>query len=167
MRIELIPAIAGLLVALGGIAVVLDGSLREGAFIARERRRRQRAERNRVGEFLIGLGVVGLGVALIGRDVWAYTTVAVLVAAPLLVAGALMNWRYLFELFAFRGALRRSADQDAAEPAPAASVASRPRPVTHATPVAPRTPPPSPPPPSPDVDPAAPHTRERRGTPRG
>jgi drug/metabolite transporter (DMT)-like permease len=113
VRLELIPLILGVVVALVGVGLVADGwmpdrdELRDG-----ERRRRQRAERDRRGEILVGLGVLALAAALIGRDTWRYGNVAVLVGVALLAAGAVLNRRYLREVLTFRGAARRGRSPD-------------------------------------------------------
>ena len=108
MRLELLPLIVGALVALVGIGLVADALLPDDTFVAVERRRRARAERSPRGELLVGLGVLLMAAALLGRDVWAYGNVAVFAGTALILVGAVMNRRYLRELFAFRGPLRRS-----------------------------------------------------------
>jgi hypothetical protein len=108
MRIELIPLIVAAVVALVGLGLLADAWLPEDFYVTHERRRRRRAERHRVGEGLVGGGVLALAGALAGRDIWRYGTVAVLVGVVLVVAGAVLNWRYLRELLAFRGPARRA-----------------------------------------------------------
>ena len=58
MRIETIPLIIGLLVALVGLGLVADAWIPEDVPGFRERRRRQRTERHLGGEAAIGLGVL-------------------------------------------------------------------------------------------------------------
>jgi hypothetical protein len=107
MSIELVPLVLGALVALVGLGLVADGWLPDSAPRMAERRRRARAERNRGGEVLIGLGLLALAAALAGRDVWRFSTVAVLVGVALLVVGALRNRHYLIERLLHRGKARR------------------------------------------------------------
>ena len=109
MRAESIPLILGTLVALLGLGVIADAWLPERVLYHSERRRRARAERDLGGETAIGLGVLCMAAALIGRDTWRYGTVAVLVAAFLLLLGAWLNRSYLRERISNRGELRRGA----------------------------------------------------------
>ncbi|HET7458361.1 MAG TPA: hypothetical protein VFJ74_11975 [Gemmatimonadaceae bacterium] len=108
MRVEFLPVIFGALVALLGLALLVDAKLPDGTVVPVERRRRPRAERSRGGEAAIGLGTLGMAAALIGRDSWRYGTIAVILGTLLLLVGAWMNRRLLGELFSFRGAARRS-----------------------------------------------------------
>jgi hypothetical protein len=107
VRLEILPVIVGALVALVGLALVADGWITDAPARVAERRRHARAERHRGGEIAIGVGLVCAGAALVGRDGWRYGTVAVLVAAALVTAGAVLNVRFLAERLANRGALRR------------------------------------------------------------
>jgi hypothetical protein len=118
VRLELIPLIVGVLVALGGIALVADSRISDSEIRVAERRRRARTERDRAGEALIGVGIVALGAALIGRDAWAYGNVAVLVGVVCLAYGAIRNRQYLRELLFFRGAARRGRSADRPTDAP-------------------------------------------------
>jgi hypothetical protein len=107
MRLEQIPVLIGVVVAILGLGLVLDGQLPDGVVPSRERRRRARTERHRGGETLVGLGVISVAAALIGRDTWRFGTLAVLGGAVLLALGAWLNRDYLRELFLFRGPARR------------------------------------------------------------
>ena len=107
-RIEHIPIVLGILVAIIGAGLVADAWLPDGVVVPIERRRRARAERNLRGELLLGIGVIALGAALIGRDTWRYGTIAMFLGAALIVIGAVMNRRFLHERYAFRGEARRS-----------------------------------------------------------
>lgn len=107
MRIETIPLILGILVALLGIGIIFDAWTPEAMSVSRERRRRPRIDRHRNGEALIGLGVLALGAAFIGRDSWRYSVLVVIIGALFLVVGAALNARYVRELFVNRGPLRR------------------------------------------------------------
>ena len=60
MRLEQIPLLIGVLVAILGLGMVLDAQLPDRAMPSRERRRRDRAERHRGGEALVGLGKISL-----------------------------------------------------------------------------------------------------------
>lgn len=128
MRIETLPLILGVLVALLGIGIIFDAWTPDAASVSPERRRRPRIERHRNGEALIGLGVLALGAAFIGRDSWRYSVLVVIIGAVFLLVGAILNRRYLRELFVNRGALRRR-DPSTVEAAPA-DVAEAQRPIT-------------------------------------
>lgn len=108
MRLELLPVLFGVLVALLGGALVADAWLPDEILVPRERRRRPRAERDRLGEGAVGAGVLCMAAALIGRDQWAYGTLAVILGTVLLVIGVVRNRRYLRERVTFRGAARRA-----------------------------------------------------------
>ena len=58
MRLEQIPVLLGVLVAILGLGMVLDAQLPDG-MVRREQRRRERAERHRGGQTLVGLGILG------------------------------------------------------------------------------------------------------------
>jgi len=100
--------------------------------VTKERRRRPRVERHRNGEALIGFGVLALAAAFIGRDSWRYSVLVVIIGAVFLFVGAILNRRYLSELFVNRGPLRRR-DPATLESAPSdVGVADAPRPITPA-----------------------------------
>ena len=109
MRVETIPLVLGCLVALLGAGVIADAWLPERVLYHSERRRRARADRNLGGETSIGFGVLCMAAALIGRDTWAYSTVAVIAGTVLLICGAWLNRAYLRERISNRGELRRGA----------------------------------------------------------
>jgi len=113
MRLEQIPVLLGVLVAILGLGMVLDAQLPDGMVPSRERRRRERAERHRGGQTLVGLGILAVAAALIGRDTWRFGTVSVLVGVVLLAVGGSLNREYLRELFAFRGPARRGEKRSA------------------------------------------------------
>ena len=112
MRIEYLPVILGVIVALLGLALIGDAWLDDQVVIAEERRRRARTPRNRPGEALVGAGTTIFGMALIGRDTWRFATLAVLIGAPVLLIGVILNWRYLSELLTVRGPARRDPTTD-------------------------------------------------------
>ncbi|MBA3466102.1 MAG: hypothetical protein H0T21_01745 [Gemmatimonadaceae bacterium] len=107
MRVEQIPIILGVLVALIGLAFIYDAWTNEGLRPGRERRRRTRAVPQKAGQTLIGLGTLCMAAALIGRDTWRYGTISVLAGVMLVLVGAVMNRVYLKEVLFFRGAARR------------------------------------------------------------
>jgi hypothetical protein len=109
VRVETIPLVLGCVVALLGVGVIADAWLPERVLYHSERRRRARADRNLGGETSIGLGVLCMAAALIGRDTWAYSTVAVIAGTVLLIVGAWLNRAYLRERISNRGELRRGA----------------------------------------------------------
>src|SRR5690242_1446409 len=107
MRVEVIPLIVGIFVALVGLGLMFDAWTPDEIIVKRERRRRPRLERHRGGEAAIGLGVLGMAAAFFGRDTWRYSVIAVIAGATLLLLGALLNRRYLGQSISNRGALRR------------------------------------------------------------
>ena len=107
MRAETIPIIFGVIVGLMGLGLVLDGQLPDYTAVKRERRRRKRIERSRGGETMLGLAMLAFAAALIGRDVWRYRIVAVMVGVVLLVLGTWANRAFIRELIVNRGAMRR------------------------------------------------------------
>lgn len=112
MRLEFIPIILGILVALVGVAIIADAYLPDSDTRVAERRRRARAERNRYGETAMGVGLIAIAAALVGRDAWRYGTVAVFAGIALVAVGVGMNGRYLREALTFRGASRRGRSAD-------------------------------------------------------
>jgi hypothetical protein len=107
VRIETLPLIIGVLVAMLGIGIMFDAWTPDAVLASQERRRRPRVERHRNGEAMIGLGVLALAAAFIGRDNWRYSILVVIIGALFLVVGAVLNARYVRELFVNRGPLRR------------------------------------------------------------
>jgi xanthine/uracil permease len=112
MRLEQLPIILGIIVALIGLTMALDAWQSGGIAPFRERRRRTRAVPHTAGQTLVAVGTICLGIALIGRDTWKYTTVTVLLGVVLLIAGAIMNRVYLKEVLFFRGAARRGQGEE-------------------------------------------------------
>lgn len=110
MRIEIIPLIVGVLLALVGLGLLADAWIPEDASPLKERRRRARTERSLGGEAMIGLGILCMAAAVFSRDTWDYVNVAIIAGALLLVIGAFKNRRYLREKIVHRGALRRGED---------------------------------------------------------
>lgn len=117
MTLETVPLVLGALIALIGLALIVDSRMADRGPL-RERRRRTRRERDRGGELLIGLGVVAMGAAVIGRDSWRYSILSILLGVGLLLVGVIMNRRYLGELILNRGAARRRPDGEQDRPVP-------------------------------------------------
>jgi hypothetical protein len=107
MKLEQLPILIGVLVALFGLTILLDAWQAGGVAPLRERRRRVRAVPNKAGQTLVGLGTLCMAAALIGRETWRWGTIAVLTGIALLLVGAVMNRAYLREALLFRGAARR------------------------------------------------------------
>ena len=107
MRVETFPLIVGILVALVGIGLMFDAWTPDAIVVSQERRRRPRIERHRNGEAMIGIGVLALAAAFIGRDNWRYSILVVIIGALCLIAGTVLNARYVRDLFVNRGPLRR------------------------------------------------------------
>jgi hypothetical protein len=107
MRLEQLPILIGVLIALLGLTILLDAWQAGGVAPLRERRRRARAVPNKAGQSLVALGTLCMAAALIGRDTWRWGTIAVLAGMTLLVIGAILNRIYLKEVLLFRGAARR------------------------------------------------------------
>ncbi|MDQ2668346.1 MAG: hypothetical protein M3Z05_20470 [Gemmatimonadota bacterium] len=107
MRVETIPLIVGVIVALVGLAVLADAWLPETMAHSKERRRNERTERSIGGEASIGIAILCFASAIIGRDTWPYTTVAVITGAVLFFFGVIANRKFLRDRIVNRGALRR------------------------------------------------------------
>jgi xanthine/uracil permease len=107
MRLEQLPIVLGVIVALIGLTIALDAWQAGGVAPLRERRRRTRAVPHKAGQTLVALGALCMAAALIGRDTWRWGTIAVIAGAALLIIGAIMNRAYLKEVLLFRGAARR------------------------------------------------------------
>ena len=107
MRVETIPLIIGIIVALVGLAILADAWLPEDMPFGKDRRRQERTERSIGGEACLGLAVLCFAAAIIGRDTWRYGTVAVIVGSVLFVIGAFANRHFLRDRIVNRGALRR------------------------------------------------------------
>ena len=108
MRLEHIPLILGVIVALIGLGFIADASMAANAPPSPERRRRTRAEPSRAGEAVVGVGTLCMAAALLGRDTWRYGTLSVLLGAALLLIGVVLNRAFLKEALLFRGPARRA-----------------------------------------------------------
>lgn len=118
MRLEYIPIVLGVIFALVAAFILYDAFSPGGAAPLRERRRRQRADINVPGEIMAGLGTACLSAALFGGEVWRWTTVAVIAGTVLIVLGATFNRAYLREMLFFRGASRRTEENEVPPVAP-------------------------------------------------
>ena len=107
MRLEQLPILIGVLVALIGLTILLDAWQAGGVAPLRERRRRTRAVPHKAGQTLVAIGTLCMAAALMGRDTWRWATISVLAGSALLIIGAIMNRQYLKEVLLFRGAARR------------------------------------------------------------
>ncbi|HEX9607885.1 MAG TPA: hypothetical protein VF962_11695 [Gemmatimonadaceae bacterium] len=107
MKLEQLPILLGVLVALGGLTILLDAWQAGGVAPLRERRRRTRAVPHKAGQSLVALGTLCMAAALMGRDTWRWGTISVLAGILLLLVGAFMNRAYLREVLLFRGPARR------------------------------------------------------------
>jgi len=107
MRLEQLPILLGVLVALIGLTILLDAWQTGGVAPLRERRRRTRAVPHKAGQTLVAIGTLCMAAALMGRDTWRWATISVLAGSALLIIGAIMNRQYLKEVLLFRGAARR------------------------------------------------------------
>ena len=107
MRLEQLPILLGVLVALIGLTILLDAWQAGGVAPLRERRRRTRAVPHKAGQTLVAIGTLCMAAALMGRDTWRWGTISVLAGSALLIIGAIMNRHYLKEVLLFRGAARR------------------------------------------------------------
>ena len=107
MKLEQLPILLGVLVALIGLTIALDAWQTGGVAPLRERRRRKRAVPHKAGQTLVAIGTLCMAAALMGRDTWRWATISVLIGSVLLVIGAIMNRVYLKEVLFFRGAARR------------------------------------------------------------
>jgi hypothetical protein len=107
MKLEQLPILLGVLVALIGLTILLDAWQTGGVAPLRERRRRTRAVPHKAGQTLVALGTLCMAAALVGRDTWRWATISVLAGSALLIVGAVLNRQYLKEVLLFRGAARR------------------------------------------------------------
>jgi hypothetical protein len=107
MRLEQLPILLGVLVALVGLTILWDAWQPGGIAPLRERRRRARAVPQKAGQIFVALGTLCMAAALMGRDTWRWGTISVLFGSVMLVIGAIMNRAYLKEALLFRGAARR------------------------------------------------------------
>ena len=108
MRLEHIPVIIGVLLALVGIALLADAWAEDGALVPVERRRRPRTPRHAGGEATIGIGILLVAASMIAQDAWRYGTLAVLLGTGAILVGAVLNRGFIRDAVMNRGAARRS-----------------------------------------------------------
>lgn len=94
---EVIPFLGGLLAAIAGGALVADAALIDEPF-GTERRTRPRPQRNRVGQACLGGSLVCAALVLLSGGASPFAVAATLIGIALLVAGIVLNWRYLIDL---------------------------------------------------------------------
>ena len=95
MRLESLPVLLGVIVALFGAVLVFDGAVHDRRTAPVERRKRERPPRSRAGEIFLGVALLFMALALIMRDSWRYTNVAIMLAVASLVAGLMLNMKYV------------------------------------------------------------------------
>src|SRR5260221_2205807 len=103
-RVETIPLILGVLVAVLGVAIVADAWLPDEMAFRSDRRRQERAERSPGAEGCIGLAVLCLAAALVGRGTRPYGPGAMRLGGLLFLMGPYCNRHYLRGRIANRGA---------------------------------------------------------------
>jgi uncharacterized membrane protein HdeD (DUF308 family) len=99
MRLETIPLILGVLLALLGLALIFDAWAPDNIIVPEERRKRPRRDRDRWGEALVGLGAIAMAATFLGRDTWRYSIVAVIAGVVLLLWGLKRSYGYIKGLF--------------------------------------------------------------------
>lgn len=112
MRLEYLPVVLGVLVLLVAAGIIYDVITPGERRPFRERRRRERAELDKAGEWLVALGTICLGAALIGNELWRWTTIVVISGVVLVALGAVLNREFLREMLLFRGASRRTEEDE-------------------------------------------------------
>jgi hypothetical protein len=118
MRLETLPLLFGLLLAIPGIALIADAFIKDGTFLP-ERRRRERPTRHKPGEAALGVGLLFVSAALVGRDTWPYTTLAIVLALLFFAGGIALNHKYIRGLM-FGPAIGPSATRRSTDPPPPA-----------------------------------------------
>ena len=108
MRLEHIPVIVGVLLALVGLALLADAWVEDGALVPVERRRRPRTPRHAGGEAAIGVGILLIAASMIAQDAWRFGTLAVLLGTAAILVGAVLNRGFIRDAVMNRGAARRS-----------------------------------------------------------
>src|SRR5258706_12764802 len=91
MKLEQLPLLLGILVALGGLSILLDAWQAGGVAPPREPRRRARAVAHKAGQSLVALGTLCKAPAPMGRDTWRGGAISRLARILLLLIGAFMN----------------------------------------------------------------------------
>jgi hypothetical protein len=102
MRLETLPLILGVLLALVGLALLFDAWAPDNIILTEERRLRPRRDRDRKGEALVALGALAMSVTFLAGDTWRYSIVAVIAGSLLLIWGAKRSSDYLRGVFSGR-----------------------------------------------------------------
>lgn len=94
---EVLPFLGGLVAAVVGGALIADAALHDEPF-GIERRRVARPERNRVGQGCLGASLVCTALVLLSGGGSPFSVAATFVGIALVIAGVVLNWRYLVDL---------------------------------------------------------------------
>ena len=94
---EVLPFIGGLIAAVVGGALIADATLHDEPFGV-ERRHAARPERNRVGQGCLGGSLVCTALVLLSGGSSPFAVAATFVGIALVVAGVVLNWRYLMDV---------------------------------------------------------------------
>jgi hypothetical protein len=94
MRLETLPVLLGVLLAIPGVALIVDAFIKDGTFFP-ERRARPRPERHKLGEAALGVGLLFVSASLIGRDTWRFTNLSVVLALIFFATGVALNHKYV------------------------------------------------------------------------
>ncbi len=94
---EVLPFLGGLIAAVVGGALIADAALHDEPF-GIERRRVARPERNKVGQGCLGGSLVCTALVLLSGGGSPFSVAATFVGIALVVAGVVLNWRYLMDL---------------------------------------------------------------------
>lgn len=101
---EVVPFIGGLIAAVVGGALIADAALHDEPF-GIERRHVARPERNRVGQGCFGGSLVCTALVLLSGGSSPFAVAATFIGIALIIAGVVLNWRYLMDVV--NGASRR------------------------------------------------------------
>lgn len=94
---EVLPFLGGLIAAVVGGALIADAALHDEAFVT-ERRRTARRERNKVGQGCLGGSLVCTALVLLSGGGSPFSVASTFVGIALVIAGVVLNWRYLVDL---------------------------------------------------------------------
>lgn len=94
---EILPFLGGLIAAVVGGALIADAALHDEPF-GIERRRVARPERNKVGQGCLGGSLVCIALVLLSGGGSPLSVAATFVGIALVIAGVVLNWRYLMDL---------------------------------------------------------------------
>lgn len=94
---EVLPFLGGLIAAVVGGALIADAALHDEPF-GSERRRVARPARNKVGQGCLGGSLVCTALVLLSGGGSPFSVAATFVGIALVIAGVVLNWRYLMDL---------------------------------------------------------------------